>query len=232
VTIGILDNDVGVGFAEGRYEVQEFEPAVTLTVIRGGDVQEPFRVDYATADSTARSGEDYVGTAGTLQFARGENSKTITIQILNDSLTEGVESFFVRLTNPTGNRNLGQANTVVLIVDDDPGVGFSDADVWVVESQPSVMLRVFRGSDDLASFTPPHCILRFSPHPGQRWPMLVMKRRDLQGRNPLHLALAGVRRVGVCALAVAMPETLSSGSRWAGINQASRCASRSRWTDS
>jgi len=39
-------------------------------------------VQYATNDNTATAGSDYTATSGTLTFAEGESTKTISIPIL------------------------------------------------------------------------------------------------------------------------------------------------------
>ena len=62
-------------------------------------------VDYATRDSAAglaQGGEDYTATSGTLTFAPGETSKTITIEILGDDIYEGLERFVTELSEPLG----------------------------------------------------------------------------------------------------------------------------------
>ncbi|RMG86610.1 MAG: glycosyl hydrolase family protein [Bacteroidetes bacterium] len=58
------------------------------------------RVDYTTEGSTAAAEEDFVSQAGTLEFAPGEVDKTISIQIVGDSIKEPDETFFVVLSNP------------------------------------------------------------------------------------------------------------------------------------
>ena len=61
-------------------------------------------VDYATADGTAKAGEDYTATAGTLTFAAGERVKTVSVPILDDGHDEGHETFLLRLSNLVGAR--------------------------------------------------------------------------------------------------------------------------------
>ena len=59
-------------------------------------------VDYATADGTADAGDDYTAKSGTLSFAAGETSKTISIAIKDDIENEGDETFTVTLSNASG----------------------------------------------------------------------------------------------------------------------------------
>ena len=61
-------------------------------------------VDYATADGTAKAGEDYTATSGTLTFAAGERVKTVSVPILDDGHDEGHETFLLRLSNVAGAR--------------------------------------------------------------------------------------------------------------------------------
>jgi endoglucanase len=59
-------------------------------------------VDYSTINGTAVAGSDFVGiTNGTLTFAEGERAKQITIPIINDTVSEALETFQVQLSNPT-----------------------------------------------------------------------------------------------------------------------------------
>ena len=59
-------------------------------------------VDYATADGTAKAGEDYEAVSGTLTFAAGETEKTVQVPILDDDIDEGNEKFEMRLSNESG----------------------------------------------------------------------------------------------------------------------------------
>ena len=59
-------------------------------------------VDYATADDSAQAGQDYSSTNGTLTFAIGETSKTVSVTLLDDDVDEGEEAFKLQLANPSG----------------------------------------------------------------------------------------------------------------------------------
>jgi hypothetical protein len=54
---------------------------------------------------------------GTLKFAAGETSKTISILLVNDSYLEGPETFNVTLSNPTG-ASLGSTSAATVTIND------------------------------------------------------------------------------------------------------------------
>jgi probable HAF family extracellular repeat protein len=85
----------------------------------------PLSVNYATADSTATAGSDYLATSGTLTFAPGETSKTITVQVLGDRLAEPNETFSVNLSNPS-NATISGGQGIGTILDDEPRISISD----------------------------------------------------------------------------------------------------------
>ena len=59
-------------------------------------------VDWSIEPVTAEAGEDYTDARGTLTFAPGESTKTISIAVLDDSVSEDVETFSLKLTNARG----------------------------------------------------------------------------------------------------------------------------------
>jgi hypothetical protein len=72
-------------------------------------------------DVSASGANDYTGLAGTLTFAPGESSKNVTISIINDTVTEGNETFNLILSG-VSNASLGSPNiATVTIVDNDKG---------------------------------------------------------------------------------------------------------------
>ena len=63
---------------EGVDEAVEFEVSLSRAFTGAGH---RVRVSYATADGTAKAGEDYTATSGTLTFAAGERVKTVRVPI-------------------------------------------------------------------------------------------------------------------------------------------------------
>ena len=71
-------------------------------------------VDYATADGTAASGSDYTAASGSLTFAAGETSKTVTVAIIDDQVEEEDETLTLTLSNPSGAEvRVGQATGTI-----------------------------------------------------------------------------------------------------------------------
>ena len=75
-------------------------------------------VAYATADGTANAGSDYVATSGTIVFAEGEDTASVTVDLVDDALTESDESLFLNLSDVSGALP-GDAQAVGTIVNDD-----------------------------------------------------------------------------------------------------------------
>jgi hypothetical protein len=59
-------------------------------------------VNYTTANGSARAGTDYNATSGTLTFAAGQTSNTVTVQVIPDKALTTNETFGLDLSNPVG----------------------------------------------------------------------------------------------------------------------------------
>ena len=86
------------------------KPGATLdfAVTLSRRVPAPVTVAYATADGTARAGQDYTAANGRLTFAAGQTRKTVSVAVLDDAHDEGAETLTLTLSNAAG----------ALIVDD------------------------------------------------------------------------------------------------------------------
>lgn len=109
-------------FSSANYTFNENGGAATITVTRTGGSDGAVGVSYATANGTAMAGSDYTGANGTLNWnAADSDSKTFSIPILDDAISEGSETVNLILTNATGGATLGTPNPATLtIIDNEP----------------------------------------------------------------------------------------------------------------
>lgn len=98
--------------------------AMTFTVSRGAGTTGAVSVDYAVvlgaASPSNASASDISGTlSGTINFAAGEATRTITVLVNGDTAGEANEAFTVQLTNATGGAVLSDGVATGTIVNDD-----------------------------------------------------------------------------------------------------------------
>jgi uncharacterized repeat protein (TIGR01451 family) len=134
-TLGIAD----VTVTEGNSGVVNAQLKVTLT----GQTSLPVTVKWATADGTAVAPGDYAAANGTLTFAPGENSKTITVAVNGDLLNEADELFNVDLSAPVG-ATITPHRGIVTILNDDAQPTLSIADVTVTEGNSGTVNAVLK----------------------------------------------------------------------------------------
>ncbi|WP_165440543.1 DUF4347 domain-containing protein [Rubripirellula amarantea] len=122
----LADDGGNTGNNPGRFSIQpspsnpsESVNSITIQVDRIGGSDGAVSVQYYTSDESAIAGQDYVAQSGTLNFADGQQSRTITINLINDSFGEGTETFSVILDNPIGTTLLAPRTSTVTIIDDD-----------------------------------------------------------------------------------------------------------------
>lgn len=114
-----------------------------------GPTTAPVTVDYATADGTATAGSDYVATSGTLTFAPGVASQTITVNVTGDTTVEPNETFFVNLSNPT-NATIASAQGIGTITNDDGGAVVPPAEIPTLSEWALSLMIVALGAFGLA----------------------------------------------------------------------------------
>lgn len=106
---------------EGSIGTTAFTFTVTLSAASTNTVV----VDYATANGTAGAGTDFSATSGTLIFAPGQTSKTVTVNVIADTAFEANETFIVNLTAPSG-ATIADGQAIGTIQDDDSGFKIND----------------------------------------------------------------------------------------------------------
>jgi hypothetical protein len=89
-------------------------------------------VKFATSDGTAKSGQDYTASSGTVTFASGETSKVVKIAIIGDRIDEADETLNLNLSNAVG-ATLTTTTRSGTITNDDGPPKLSVKDVTVKE---------------------------------------------------------------------------------------------------
>ena len=149
-TGSILDDDpkpvVSVAGPAGAvsYVSENAKDPVTFTLTLMGQSAGDVTVDYATGEAgllgllTARQGlagatedEDYAGTSGTVTFTSGQTTKTVTVQVTNDDVSEETEFFGFKISAPQGADLRGQRS------EDVADVGLLDDDARGVTIDPT-----------------------------------------------------------------------------------------------
>jgi hypothetical protein len=119
--VGTILNDDGpvlrindVSKAEGNSGTTPFTFTVTLSPAS----TVPVTVKYATANGTALAGSDYTAASGTLTFAPGQTSQTVTVNVMGNTTVEPNETFAVNLSAASG-ATLFDGQGVGTILNDD-----------------------------------------------------------------------------------------------------------------
>ena len=100
--VNIESRDAGVvkQLAVADAEATEGEdPSLDFVVTLAPAAAWTVTVDYATHDGTARAGADYTHTGGTLTFAPGDTSKTVSVPVIDDTVEDTPETLTVKLSN-------------------------------------------------------------------------------------------------------------------------------------
>lgn len=145
-SVTILDDDVGVTFASPVFVAGEASGSASVTVLRIG-TNSYTSVGFATTNGTALAGTNYEATAGTLVFAPGEYLKTFSVPVLRDPRVTGDLSFSVRLLDLSPGAQLGENPTaLVVLLDADPGLAFTNANFYTSKSATNVVISVLRSN--------------------------------------------------------------------------------------
>lgn len=123
-TANILDDDNStMELAATAFQAAE-DTTAQITVTRSGNTSGASSVSYTTSDGTAvqgicgQSGVDYVPSYGTLQFAAGETSKTISVTLCGDTDSESpAETIGLTLSSPSGGTLGTNASATITVLD-------------------------------------------------------------------------------------------------------------------
>lgn len=139
-----------LAFKATKYTVLESAGRICVPVVRTGDTSVEARVAYATREGSAKKGQDFAETSGTLEFKPGETEMEVEVKIIDDTAFEEDEDFFIDLTEVKGAGGKGAimlglacSARVVIIDDDEPGVlGFEKDQFNVTESKDDHIIKL------------------------------------------------------------------------------------------
>ncbi|MEJ2471729.1 MAG: Calx-beta domain-containing protein [Desulfuromonadales bacterium] len=124
-------------------QTEAAEATITFDVTLSNAADQVVTVDFTTVDGTAVAGEDYALNSGTLTFAPGETTQTVTVTVLDDSIYENPEAFSVLISNA----QYGGSDPVT--ISEDTGAGLIlDNDAPPPPTNPQVSIAV--AADDAA----------------------------------------------------------------------------------
>ena len=136
-----------VEFAAANYTADETDGSIDIILTRTGDLGNTSTVSLGIADGgSATFNNDFSVTGSNpVTFGAGEDSLTVTVDIIDDTEVEGVED--VTFTLSSSDTVIGDQSTTVLAIDDAnevPIVEFSSASFEVAEDGVSVDVIVNR----------------------------------------------------------------------------------------
>jgi uncharacterized repeat protein (TIGR01451 family) len=153
LTVTVRDQDLTYSVAAGHGSVGEGE-SVSFTVTRAGAIDAASTVAYQFGGG-ATAGSDYGGAGGgTLQFAAGESSVSVTMSISDDDVAEGSETLTVTLSSGTepggGPVGYSPAEASVRIIDGDVAGVVMSATALILKPGTSQEVQVTMRSEPTA----------------------------------------------------------------------------------
>jgi hypothetical protein len=142
-------NDVAVG--EGNAGTVNVNFTVALSPASSG----PVTVNWATTNGTATQPSDYAPGSGSLAFAAGQTSKTVTVVVNGDTVPEADETFLVNLSGASGAAvSDGQGQATIANDDAAPAIACPTAPVSPGGSYTTTVSVGSSAKDWVAQYTP------------------------------------------------------------------------------
>jgi hypothetical protein len=114
--------------------------AATFTITRSGSTAGAASVRYSTTNGTAVAPGDYGALAvTTVSFAAAETSKSVTVNVVGDTVSEAEETFNLVLSAPVGGAVADGSGTATIINDDFSELSINDRSIVEGNAGTSVM---------------------------------------------------------------------------------------------
>ena len=121
----INDNDsdcLGISFTVASNAAITEGANSVFTITKAGSTSYSCQVSYATVNGPAVggaiAGSDFTATSGTLTFASGQTSQTVSVPTIDDTIFENTETFSLALSGPDKSGTLGTASTATATIND------------------------------------------------------------------------------------------------------------------
>lgn len=148
-----LDFDTVPSLSLNDLSISENDPGgvAAFTVTLSTSSSYTVTVDYATANNTAITPDDYLASSGTLIFQPGVITQSITVPIQDDLMDEVNETFNLNLSNPS-NVRIVDGQSLITIDDNDskPTLNITNA-ITVTEGNSGTTNAIFNVSLSQAS---------------------------------------------------------------------------------
>ena len=124
--VTIEDNDPApemgvVEFELGSVSVPEDGESLGISILRHSGLDGAVSVHVNSHNGTAESAMDYQAVSDIIDFAEGENQKSIELVLIDDEVFEGNEQLTLSLSNPVGGVTLGTRQQLeVTVEENDP----------------------------------------------------------------------------------------------------------------
>jgi hypothetical protein len=122
ISVSITDNDSATVTTANvvRAEGDSGSSPLQFVLQLNGQVAGGFSVSYATRSDTAFAGQDFTASTGSVSFDGSANpSRTVTVQVLGDTVVEADERFFLDLSTTAPGVTLNPVSPRGEIVNDD-----------------------------------------------------------------------------------------------------------------
>jgi Ca2+-binding RTX toxin-like protein len=150
----LVDNDLpSISVSATDATASESANPGVFTLTRTGNNSQSLTVNY-TLSGTATKGSDYNNLLGTVTFAAGSSTATVTVNPINDNLYEGTENVTLSLSS-SSRYTLGTSQSANLnLVDNDlPSISVSATDATANESFDAGVFTLTRTGNNSQALT-------------------------------------------------------------------------------
>jgi hypothetical protein len=121
ITVNLQDNDPLPGLSVSNYSIAEGNDGlktISVNLMLLAPSGRTVSVNYATRNGTATAPDDYLSATGTVNFAAGEVSKTIVLNIVGETIYESHETFSLVLSDAVNGTIVNGAAEITILNDD------------------------------------------------------------------------------------------------------------------